>query len=198
MKKNPVYALILIIVLGLVWYMANRTMKEEEPFTKAYEFSFGTKSVRQIDEFAKRTLGEYRFSQNVNVQLRSLVNALECHHYLVFNNAISVSRFYDFMRIVLLPQQREQLRDKDEYVYEIKRYLRRKRNLNVQYLRYEVSEPIRRQTPSDSWVDVTVIRTDARNRELITYSFKTFNNRYYLFFQGSRSGRDFTFFDKSI
>ena len=198
MRRNRLYALLLIVVLGMIWIATDRLMKREETFNKAYEFSFDTKSTRQIEEFSSRNLGEYRFSQQGDVQIRALVNALECYHFLVYNNAVSVSRFYDFMRIVMLPEQRGRLREKEKYVYEIRRYLRRKRNLKIQYLKFEVSEPIQRKPPPDSRVDVMVIRTDADNRETITYSFQMFKNRYYLFFPERETGWDFTFSDDSI
>jgi len=193
MKKNHGYILLLVLALGLVWYLADTSERHRAPFQAVFAFSFETKPAGQIEAFAKRMIGEYRVSNQRESQIRTLVNALECYHYLVYNGTVGVSRFYDFMRIVLLPRQREKLRDKDEYVTEIKRYLRRKRNLKTRYLKYEVSAPVPRHTKDGERIDVTVLRTDNRNRELITYSFRKFRNRYYLVLERDASGLDLPF-----
>lgn len=196
MKSRYRYITILIILVAVIWIVNDFGIREEIQISKDFEFSFESNTLKQIKDHAKSVLDEYYASEDNDVQIRALINAVECYHYLLYANEINVSRFYDFMRIILLPAQRIKLRKKEEYVYEIKRYLRRKRNLNIQYLKYEVSKPVQLDEQKDEFVQIHLIRTNAENKEYLSYFFKKFKNRFYLYLKSGRSNTNFIFSSK--
>ncbi|MCK4835526.1 MAG: hypothetical protein KAT17_02770, partial [Candidatus Aminicenantes bacterium] len=129
MKFEYRIIIVLIIMVFLIWIIFDVIIKKEVQFTKDFEFSFESKTIQQIKNFAENALNDYLTSEKNNTQIRSLVNAIECNHFLLYANKMSENRFYDFISLILLPSQRIELKEKEKYVYEIKRYLRRKRNL---------------------------------------------------------------------
>jgi hypothetical protein len=176
---------LVILVIG-IWIIFDFVLKKETPFTKDSEFVFQEKTLQQIKYFAERTFNDYLSSEENLDQVRLLVNALECNHYLLYANKLKVPRFYDFINIILLPSQRNELKNKTKYVYEIKRYLRRKRNLEIKYLKYEFSKPESLGETDNQYVRIRVTRKDAENVENLVYYFKKFKQRYYLYFKKRR------------
>lgn len=196
MRNNLRIVILLVVLLILTWLFFDFTLRDKAQYLLDFEYSFKSKTLAQVKEFADEELDEYQLSEGSYEQVRFLVNALECHHYLLYANKISVTRFYDFIRLVLFPSQRAELKDKEKYVYEIKRYLRRKRNLDIQYSGYEVSEPVIPENTKDGFVRVYLTRKNAEGKEYLSYSFKTFKNRYYLYFETAQAGTDFILIKK--
>ena len=176
----------LAILTISIWIIFDYLLKKEIPFTKDSEFVFQEKTLQQIKNFTDSAFNDYLNSQETLNQVRLLVNTLECNHYLLYANKLKVPRFYDFINLILLPSQRNELKNKKKYVYEIKRYLRRKRNLEIKYLKYEFSKPEPVGEPDNQYVRIRVIRKDAENVENLVYYFKKFRKRYYLYFKKKR------------
>jgi len=174
---------VLVILVILIWIFFDFILKKETPFTKDSEFIFEAKTLQQIKNHAEKSFNDYLITEESNTQVRLLVNALECNHFLLYANKLKVPRFYDFIHIILLPSQRDELKDKEKYVYEIKRYLRRKRNLEIKYLKYEISKPEPLEEKNNTVLKIRVIRRNADNNENLVYHFKKFKQRYYLYFK---------------
>lgn len=181
MKTQNRYAIVLTSLVILIWIFFDFIVKKETPFNKDSEFFFQGKTLQQIKNFAEKSFNDYLASEENNTQVHLLVNAIECNYFLLYANKLSVPRFYDFINIILLPSQRNELKEKRKYVYEIKRYLRRKRNLEIQYLKYEISKPEQAKNKKNSVLKIRVIRKNADNDENLTYYFKKFKQRYYLY-----------------
>jgi len=187
MKFEYRIIIVLMIMVFLIWIIFDVIIKKEVQFTKDFEFSFESKTIQQIKNFAESALDDYLTSEKNNIQIRSLVNAIECNHFLLYANEMSENRFYDFISLILLPSQRIELKEKGKYAYEIKRYLRRKRNLELQYQKYEVSKPISSKNQKIKFLKIQVIRKNAEKNENLSYYFKKFNGRYYLYFRNRKS-----------
>lgn len=189
------YIFFLAAILMAVWLLYDFILVKESPFAKGEEYSFEDKLESVIKDKVNSELQRYEASLDKDQQVIALVHALECNYFLVYNSFRRLERYYDFIKIVLFPHQRRQLKDKKNYLRQIRRYLKRKRNVNVHFSKYEISLPRFSGPTGGETAQLTVIRTivtglgkdttpDAEiTKEVHTYSFKRHTDRrFYLYF----------------
>ena len=186
-QTHIVYVFILGIILVVCWLLSDFVLVKDEIFNKVEEFSFEDKNQIEVKEKIKKEIDRYQSAGQAKDQVCALVNILECRYYLLYNRYIGLRRYYDFIKIVLYPPQRNQLKDKQSYVDYVNRYLKRKRKLRFDCRKFEVSFPVIHH-PHDKKkiVEVLVLRTMGKDEEkrIFRYYFKQYNdNRYYLYFK---------------
>lgn len=193
-RQERKWAVILLaLALAICWLLFDVIFIREETFGKAEEFSFENKTDIQIRGKIKQEIRRYQSSMKPYDQVISLVHALECNYYLLYNRRRGMSRYYDFLKVVLFPSLRGKLKSKDEYSRQARRYMKRKRNLSLLYARYEISSPrfsSYGEEIKNDVAEVLVRRTmKAENSvtgELFKYHLrKHSDNRFYLYFDDS-------------
>ena len=157
MEKRWVF--ILLVVLILVWIVNDLRQARQEVFEKALEYSFAEKSYQEIEENLNLESEHYTRARSDSIQILSLVNMLECRHYLLYENRYSLKKYYDFIKVIIHPDLRYQLKNKKKYTDEIGKFLRRKRKLVIKYLKYEVSMPEFSKNGTIESAEVFLVRT---------------------------------------
>jgi hypothetical protein len=176
------YILILIVLLVVIWVISDIRHLKEDSFEKAWEYSFQGKTPNEINEQVIRESLRYSSAKSDEVQILSLVNMLECRYYLLYNNQFSLKKYYDLIRVILHPELRYQVKNKKKYIDEIGKFLRRKRKLRIEYLKYEVSRPVFSREGSQDSAEVFLIRTTRGDKEYLKYDLrKHTNNKYHLY-----------------
>jgi len=190
MQKHVAYVLILGVILVICWLLFDFILVKEEIFNKVEEFSFEDKNEVEIKEKIKTEISRYQSAEEAAHQILALVNMLECNYYLLFNRHIGLNRYYDFIKIILFPPQRKQLKAKGNYVDEVKRYLKRRRKIKLEYNKYEISYPVIPGLHEKQRITkVLVARTldSGKDKKFLKYCFKQYNDkRYYLYFKKDR------------
>lgn len=193
-KRNII---LLAAALLSAWLLFDVILDKDQAFEKGEEFSFEDKLDTEIKDRVNIELQRYESSPDRGQQVYALVHALECNYFLVYNSFRRLERYYDFIKIVLFPLQRRQLKNKKNYLRQIRRYLKRKRNVDVHFSKYEISVPRFRGPEGGETAQLTVIRTIVTGlgrgtspgadtaKEIHTYSFKRHSDqRFYLYFPG--------------
>lgn len=170
----------LIIFLALVWLLSDFVFLRSRVYDRAFEFNFQNRPWGDVRKFTEDQSAVYRRSFRGEDQMLALVNMIECFHYLLYNNRITLDSYYNLARMIIVPGQRTRLREEARYVYEAGKYLRKMRNLEINYLGYEVSFPMHRPGSERTVADVFVVRSAVRGREYIRYRFRKVQNRYFL------------------
>jgi hypothetical protein len=178
------------LILVICWLLYDFVLVKDEIFYRIDEYSFKDKQKTEIKEKIKQEIKGFQSSKEPVNQVRALIHILECNYYLLYNRARRMERYYDFVKFVLHPSQRRQLKDKQGYVNEAKRHLKRKRNLPINFKKYEISRPVFSGPPGSEAAEVLVIRTlteasgEDQSKEFFTYFFQKYkDNRFYLYFK---------------
>ncbi|NIM13252.1 MAG: hypothetical protein GTO45_14160 [Candidatus Aminicenantes bacterium] len=184
------YIVILALILVTCWLLYDFVLVKDEIFYRIDEYSFKNKQETEIKEKIKQEVKAFQSAKEPIKQIRALIHILECNYYLLYNRARRMERYYDFVKFVLHPSQRRQLKDKQSYVNEAKRHLKRKRNLPINFRKYEISRPVFSGPPGSEAAEVLVIRTlteangEDQGKEFFTYYFQKYkDNRFYLYFK---------------
>lgn len=186
MEKRVI--IILLLVLVLIWILHDFRQTSQETYEKAYSYTFEGKTFQEVDDALKLEGERYMQSESEIVQIHSLVNMMECRHYLLYKNRSSLKKYYDFLKVVLHPNLRHQLKNKKEYTDEIGKFLRRKRKLGIEYLKYEVSMPSFVEVGQTEMAEVFIIRTTKEGKEYLKYEFRKHDHgRYYLYLDNTIS-----------
>jgi len=191
-KERTVFIILLSVTLLLVWLLYDVLLVKKELFVKIEEFSFENKTPVQIKEKIGSEIKRYQSATDATQQVTALVNLLECHYFEVYRKRKGMKQYYDFIKIILYPSQRVQLKSKPLYIQQARRFLKRKKNLHFRLLKYEVSKPRFSGVDPEVIVSVLVVRTqltDTGNTlEQFKYNFrKHTDNRYYLYFNDKSS-----------
>lgn len=181
----------LALALAVSWLLFDVIFIRQETYGKAEEFSFENKTDIQVREKIKQEIRRYQSSMKPYDQVCALVHALECNYYLLYNRRRGMSRYYDFLKVVLFPSLRGQLKSKENYVRQARRYMKRKRNLSLLFDRYEISVPKFSNCDEEENHDVAEIlvqRTmkseNSKTGELFKYYLRRHSdNRFYLYFE---------------
>ena len=182
MNKNKKFALVLFIVLIFAWVVNDLRQQTQGEFEKAFEFSFVKKTYQDIEDYLDREGERYSRSTSDTVQIASLVNMMECRYFLLYENQQSIKKYYDFIKVVICPDMRLELKNKKTYTDEIGKFIRRKRKLQIKYRKYEVSHPVFSKNGANEHAEVYLMRITEEDKEYIKYDFKKYTNgRYYLY-----------------
>jgi hypothetical protein len=192
--EKKVYIPLLIITLILCWVIYDLVYIKTETFRKAEEFHFGAQTAIQIKDKIKQDIKRFQSSTDMMNQIGALVHMLESNYYLLYNRQRSMSRYYDFIKIVLYPPLRKQLKNKSSYIRQGRRYLKRKRNLEIKFSGYQISYPSISSEIKGNGLEVLVRRlyrsTSGKEDEFFVYHFKRHSdNRFYLYFTDPQSNR---------
>ncbi len=179
---NKKFVWMLVIVLVIVWVVNDLRQSQQGEFEKAFEYSFEEKSYQEIEDNLIRQSEHYMRPRSDTDQIFSLVNMMECRHYLLYENRYSLKKYYDFIKVILYPDLRFGLKNKKKYSDEIGKFLRRKRKIKIKYLKYEVSRPLVSKEGTIESAQVFLIRTAKADKEYLKYDFKKHaDGRYYLY-----------------
>jgi hypothetical protein len=182
-KKETKIIVILGFILIITWLFFDFSLLKDEIFNKAYGISFNNKTEKDIKEKLKSEKEIYQKAEKEEEQILSMVNMIICNFHLVFYKSISLGKFYDFTKIILFPSLRNQLRNKKNYVNEMKRYFKRMRNLVKSMIRCEVSTPKYIHRNNYRVAEVLVIMTTDKGAFFKQFHFRKHNdNRFYLYF----------------
>jgi formyltetrahydrofolate synthetase len=206
-REKKKYISILFLALLLVWVINDFILVKEKVFQTIEQYSFKDKSFVVVKEKVKQEIKRLQTAGNlVNSgaggletadQLLAMVHMTECNYYLLLNRQKSLERYYDFIKLVLYPPQRRELREKSEYVKEMKRHLKRKKNLKIRFTDYTISSPVVTGTPGRETAEVLVMRImvsapegveveGEAGKEYVMYRFRRHTDkRYYLYFTDS-------------
>jgi hypothetical protein len=184
------YIIILALILVTCWLLYDFVLVKDEIFYRIDEYSFEKKQETEIKEKIKQEVKGFQSAKEPVNRIRALIHILECNYYLLYNRARRMERYYDFVKFVLHPSQRRQLKDKQGYVNEARRHLKRRRNLPLNFRKYEISRPVFSGPPGSETAEVLVIRTlteasgEDQGKEFFTYHFQKYkDNRFYLYFK---------------
>ena len=186
--------LALLFVLLVAWVILQVAFKQEPVYRQLDQFVFTEKSASIVKQKIQTEIDRFRNSDSPTAQIAAVAHIIECSQYLMYEKKLKVEQYYDYMRMMTLPAQRRQIKDKTKYIDDTKRYLRRKRNLYIKYLSYSLSTP---QFPAGDRAgaleaEVYVLRRSDKGDETIRYNFRKHkNNRYYLLLDKSRGGVPF-------
>jgi hypothetical protein len=170
----------LSLFLLAAWFLSDHVFMRTSVYEKAFEYSFQGKSWRDIRNFVESQGPAFARSFRAEDQMFAAVNMLEGFHYLLYNGRVNLKTYYNFARIMIAPGQRTGLRDESRYEYEAGKYLRKMKNLKINYLNYDVSYPLFKRGSGRSVADVFVVRAAVRGREYIRYRFQKVQDRYFL------------------
>jgi len=192
------YIVILAAALLAVWLLNDIILDKALPFEKGEEYSFEDKLAEEVKDKVNGELQRFETSPDPKQQLYALVHALECNYFLVYNSYRRLERYYDFIKILLFPLQRRQLKNKENYLRQVRRYLKRKRNVDIYFSKYEISAPRFSGPAGGETAQLTVIRTIVTGlergrtpgadiaKEVLTYNFRRHSDRwFYLYFPGT-------------
>jgi hypothetical protein len=184
------YIILMALILVTCWLLYDVVLVKDEIFYRIDEFSFKNKHETDIKDKINQEVKSFQSSKEPVNQIRALIHILECNYFLLYNRARRMERYYDFVKFVLHPSQRRQLKDKQSYVNEAKRHLKRRRNLPINFKKYEISRPVFSGSPGSEAAEVLVIRTlteangEDQGKEFFTYHFQKYkDNRFYLYFK---------------
>lgn len=184
------YIILLAFILVTCWLLFDVILVKDEIFYRIDEYSFKNKHEIDIKEKINQEVKGFQSSKEPVNQIRALIHILECNYFLLYNRARRIERYYDFVKFVLHPSQRRQLKDKQSYANEAKRHLKRRRNLPINFKKYEISHPEFSGPPGKEGAKVLVIRTlteaggEDKGKEFFTYHFRKYkDNRFYLYFK---------------
>ncbi len=179
------YIFIFVILLAIGWWLSDFVLVKEEVFVRVEAFAFQARTELEVKAKIKKEVKRFQSTPDPGRQICALVHMLECNYYLLYNRNRAMDRYYDFIKLVLHPTQRNQLKDKDSYIRQAKRYLKRKRNLDIQFSGYNISYPRFYNRNGDETAEVLVLRVLnlGKGEELFKYHFRKYSdNRYYLYF----------------
>jgi hypothetical protein len=186
-QEKKVYLSILAIALVACWLIYDFVLVQTKVFRIAEEYTFGVKTSLQIKDKIKQEVKRFQSSNDLRNQITALVHMLESNYFLLYNRQRSMSRYYDFIKVVLFPPQRKQLKNKSSYIRHARRYLKRKRNLEINFTGYRISEPRISREVEGTGFEVLIRRffetTSGKQGEYFVYHFKKHTDkRYYLYF----------------
>jgi hypothetical protein len=184
------YIAVMALGLALCWFLFDVLLVDDETFEKIEEYTFEEKSELAVRAKIRREIKRFESSTGSLDQVYALVHLMECNYYLLYHRFRRLERYYDFVKVVLYPGQRGRLKNKQEYVRQAGRYLKRKRNLDIIIEKYEISRPRLSGDKGEERVEVPVIRQlgaasdTSRTRERLTYHFRRHTDqRFYLYFK---------------
>ncbi len=192
-KERILYSSLLVGILLVLWVMMDFVLIKEETFLKSEEYTFLGRTELEVKTRVKLDIKRYQTAPKPEEQVLALVHLLECHYFQLLTRRTGMDRYFDFIKIVLYPSQRVQLKNKTGYTRQVGRYLKRKKNLNIRFIKYELSVPVFRDDVDGMTARVLVKRTmhstSGSHTEIFLYHFrKHSDNRFYLYFSDDSNG----------
>jgi hypothetical protein len=176
------YAVGMAILLVIAWILYDFLLVGSKDFRKAQEYSFEGKTIREISGSLNDEFQHLYSGVDEKEQIMGFVHLLERNHYLLYRREIRLESFYDFISGILYPKQKVSLRDKSRYTFGVRRYLRRMRKTQYEYLKYELSEPEFYYEDYTRNARVLSVRTTVEgSKEYHKYYFREYKDRYYLY-----------------
>lgn len=179
--KHGNIVMILAVFLLLFWALYDFVLVRPEVFRPVAEYTLGDKTPAQI----KRSLepeGRLMVSGKTETEkILAFVHVLERYHYLLYKQEINLQNYYDSIEPLLYPEQKNKLIARNVFTQQVRRYLRRLRQTEYDYLKYEVAEPVFYYEDYTRNAEVSLVRTTRGGSELLTYYFRLYKDGYYLY-----------------
>lgn len=179
---NKKYVIGLAVFLAVFWFLYDFVLVKSTEFQVKNEFSFEDKTVREVADSMSEEARRLLAGLDEKEQIIGFVHIIERNRYLLLKNEISPESYYDFIGTILYPFQKISTRKKSQYAYQVRKYLRRMRKTQYEYVRYEMSEPEFYYRDYTRNAEVSVMRvTPEGKREFRKHHFRQYKERYYLF-----------------
>jgi hypothetical protein len=176
------YIVILAFVFLAFWVLYDLLLVGSKEFPIAHEYSFEDKTIREIAGSMTEQSLRMVSDGDEQEQIIGFAHLIERNRYLLYQNEISLESYYDFVNNILYPKQKNSLKDKTRYAYQLNKYLIRMRKTHYEYLKYEMSEPEFYYEDFTRNARVLLVRTSLEgNREYHTHHFRNYKGRYYLY-----------------
>ncbi len=182
MKNRKEILLVLGSLLVVLWVVHDFLLVREDKFEGVFGYSFENKTSQEVLKFMEAEARRMLSDVDEREQVIGFANITELNHYLLHTKKASTESYYDFINNILHPKQKASLKDKARYVYQVNKYLRRKRKTRYEYLKYEISEPEFFYEDFARNARVMLVRTTHENKkEHLDYCFRKYKGRYYLY-----------------
>lgn len=179
--KHRNIVVLLVVFLLISWVMYDFVLVRHEVFHSVSQYSFQDKTPTQIKS-SLDPVGRVMVSgKSESERILAFVHILERYHYLLYKQEITLQNYYDSIEPVLYPGQKNKLITRNVFIQQVKRYLRRLRQTEYDYLKYEIAEPRYYYEDYTRNVEVTLIRTTRGGSEFLEYNFRLYKDGYYLY-----------------
>ena len=176
------YVVILVLVFVTFSLLYDYVLVGSKEFPKTNEYSFEDKTPREVAQSMTEQSLRVVSIGDEKEQIIGFVHLIERNRYLLCKNEISLESYYDFLNNILYPKQKNSLKDKNKYVYQLNKYLVRLRKTHYEYLKYELSDPEFYYEDYTRNARIFLVRTSQEgNREYYTHHFRNYKGRYYLY-----------------
>ncbi len=178
---NKYYIIALGVLLVVAWGMHDFVLVKNKQFQTVDFYSFEEKSGRDVA--ASMTTESIRVLHvgNEREQILGIVHIMERNRFLLYKKEISTQSYYDFLDNFLYPLQKRHLKKKDQYAYQVNKYLRRLRRTKYTYFKYEMSEPEFYYEDYTRNARVSLLRSGSGSNEFYRYHFRKYKGKYFLY-----------------
>lgn len=180
--KRRNYFVILGIVLVVFWIIYDFILMEAKDFEIAHRYSFIDKTTREVGRSMTEESRRLLSGADEEEQISGFVHIIERNRYLLYKNQINLESYYDFIDNILYPKQKNSLKDKGEYAFQVSKYLRKIRRTQFEYAKYEMAKPEFYYEDYTRNARVLLVRTSVEgSKEYHTHYFRKYKGRYYLY-----------------
>jgi hypothetical protein len=173
------YIIILSILLISVLLTGKIRAKNYYDFTSIYTYTFDNNESSSILEDCRKLYNNYMFGKQSDKDIIiESTKVFQLCDYVLYKGKISSAVYYDIMITMLLPNERETLKEKNTYVNELNTYMIRKKKLGLLISTYEMSSPVIKDSNKEAYILVMNKYADD-NEEYIKYNFCKENEKWY-------------------
>jgi hypothetical protein len=179
---NKKYIIGLAAFLAVFWFLYDFVLVKSTEFQIKGGYTFENRTVREVADSMSNETQRLLGGVDEKEQITGFVHIIERNRYLLLKNAISPESYYDFINTILYPFQKISTKKKSLYAYQVRKYLRRMRKTQYDYVKYEMSEPEFYYKDYTRNAEVSVVRVTLEGKkEYRKHHFRQYKERYYLY-----------------
>lgn len=179
MNDNKKYIVILILILITILLVGRSGFTKNYQFNKVEEYIYEQKKPSSVLKDCRKIYDNRYKSDNSQDHILSLVKIVELSDYLLYKSEINSSVYYDLMKSILVENKRQALKNKDIYTTELEQYISKKKITGIEYLQFEISEPIFYEKDNQQLAYALVMKKINDNEEYKKYNFIKENDHWY-------------------